>query len=121
MLSRSRRTRDKGSKRVAVTQTLSMLPYKSMAVSMNYCFRKELRAQLNNDKESFLSLLGGKNSFLLYKLSSSTLLNKNLFRHQSSSRGKIFNLKTNRVLYSTYPIKSETLVSLPEVKIHAVK
>lgn len=98
-----------------------MSPYKSMAATMNYGFRKELRAQLNNDMESFLSLLGGKNSFWLYKISSSTLLSKNLLRHQSSSRGKIFNLKTNRMLYSTYPIKSETLASLPEVKIHAVK
>lgn len=72
-----------------------------MAGSVNNGFRKESMAQLKKDMESFLSLPGGKSSFLSYKILSPTLLNKNLFRHQSSSHGKIINLKTNRMLYST--------------------
>ena len=67
-----------------------------MAINVNYCLRKKLMVQQSNHVKSFLSRLSDKNSFLLYKTLSSTLLNM-------------------------YPIKSETLASLPEVKIYTFK
>lgn len=66
-----------------------------MAINVNYCLRKKLMVQQSNHVKSFLSWLSD-NSFLLYKTLSSTLLNM-------------------------YPIKSETLASLPEVKIYTFK
>lgn len=71
-----------------------------MVISVTYCLREKLMVQFDNDMEPFLSLLGDKNS-LLYKTLSSTLLNTNLFRYQSSFHGKIFDLKTNTMLNST--------------------
>lgn len=67
-----------------------------MAINVNYCLRKKLMVQPSNHVKFFLSQLSDKKSFLLYKTLSSTLLNM-------------------------YPIKSETLAGLPEVKIYTFK